>query len=243
MGDAMIDLYTWPTPNGHKIHIMLEECGLDYTVHAINIREGDQFGEDFLKISPNNRIPAMIDREGIGGQEISVFETGAMLIYLADKTGLFFPKAETDPKARYDVLQWLMWQMGGVGPMFGQAGHFRNYARERESDDKLQYGIERYTNEAHRLYGVMDKRLADRDYLAGDYSIADMAVWPWCRTPDRRGVDHADFANVSRWFDAIDARSAVQRAVTVLEEASSRPAKHDEKAWSIMFGDRQFKRG
>jgi GST-like protein len=239
----MIDLYTWPTPNGHKIHIMLEECGLDYAVHPINIRAGEQFGEDFLRISPNNRIPAMIDRDGIGGQEIAVFESGAMLLYLADKAGKFLPSADRDPKGRYEVLQWLMWQMGGVGPMFGQAGHFRNYARERESDDRLQYGIDRYTNEAHRLYGVLDRRLDGRDYVAGDYSIADMAIWPWCRAPERRGIDHAEYPHVQRWFDRLAARPAVQRAVAVLEDEAARPAKHSDEAWSIMFGDRQFRRG
>ena len=238
----MIDLYTWPTPNGHKIHIMLEETGLDYKVHPINIRAGDQFNEDFLKISPNNRIPAMIDRKGIGGNEISVFETGAMLVYLADKTAQYLPNGNTDPKGRYDTMQWLMWQMGGLGPMFGQAGHFRNYARERESDDKLQYGIDRYTNEAHRLYGVLNKKLDGSEYVAGGYSIADMAIWPWCRTPERRGVDHAEYPNVANWFDRIDARPAVKRAIKVLEEESSRPVQHSDEAWSIMFGNRQFRR-
>jgi len=237
----MIDLYTWATPNGHKVHIMLEETGLDYTVHPVNIRAGDQFEESFLKISPNNRIPAMIDRDAIGGGEISVFETGAMLIYLAEKTGKFLPGLD-DPPGRYDVLQWLMWQMGGVGPMFGQAGHFREYAREREPVDRLQYGIDRYTNEARRLYGVMNKRLGEAEYLAGEYSIADMAVWPWCREPARRGVDNDDFPNVCDWFDRIAERPAVQRAVQILAEESVRPAKHDDKAWSIMFGDRQFQK-
>jgi len=237
----MIDLYTWATPNGHKVHIMLEETGLDYTVHPVNIRAGDQFEESFLKISPNNRIPAMIDRDAIGGGEISVFETGAMLIYLAEKTGEFLPGLD-DPPGRYDVLQWLMWQMGGVGPMFGQAGHFREYAREREPVDRLQYGIDRYTNEARRLYGVMNKRLGEAEYLAGEYSIADMAVWPWCREPARRGVDNDDFPNVCDWFDRIAERPAVQRAVQILAEESVRPAKHDDKAWSIMFGDRQFQK-
>ncbi len=237
----MIDLYTWATPNGHKVHIILEETGLDYTVHPVNIRAGDQFEESFLKISPNNRIPAMIDRDAIGGGEISVFETGAMLIYLAEKTGKFLPGLD-DPPGRYDVLQWLMWQMGGVGPMFGQAGHFREYAREREPVDRLQYGIDRYTNEARRLYGVMNKRLGEAEYLAGEYSIADMAVWPWCREPARRGVDNDDFPNVCDWFDRIAERPAVQRAVQILAEESVRPAKHDDKAWSIMFGDRQFQK-
>ena len=237
----MIDLYTWATPNGHKVHIMLEETGLDYTVHPVNIRAGDQFEESFLKFSPNNRIPAMIDRDGSNGEEISVFESGAMLIYLAEKTGQFLPGTD-NPSGRYDVMQWLMWQMGGVGPMFGQAGHFRNYAAERESAERLQYGVDRYTNECHRLYGVMDRQLANRDYLAGEYSIADMAVWPWCREPSRRGVDDSEYPNMRAWFERIAGRPAVQKAVTVLADEYSRPAKHDDKAWSIMFGDRQFKR-
>jgi len=163
------------------------------------------------------------------------------LIYLAEKTGEFLPGLD-DPPGRYDVLQWLMWQMGGVGPMFGQAGHFREYAREREPVDRLQYGIDRYTNEARRLYGVMNKRLGEAEYLAGEYSIADMAVWPWCREPARRGVDNDDFPNVCDWFDRIAERPAVQRAVQILAEESVRPAKHDDKAWSIMFGDRQFQK-
>jgi len=238
----MIDLYTWATPNGHKVHIMLEETGLDYTVHGINIRAGDQFEDDFLKISPNNRIPAIVDHDGPGGKELSLFETGAILIYLGDKTGQFMPGLEDDAHGRYNVMQWLMWQMGGVGPMFGQASHFTGYARERHSDAELQYGIDRYTNEANRLYGVMDRRLAEAEYLAGDYSIADMAVWPWCREPSRRGVDPSDYPNVQRWFDAIEARPAVQRAVKILAEESVRPVKHDDRAWSIMFGDRQFQR-
>ncbi len=238
----MIDLYSWGTPNGHKVHIMLEETELEYTVHPINIRAGDQFNKNFLTFSPNNRIPAMIDRHGAGGNEISVFESGAMLIYLADKTAQFMPSRTDNPVGHYNVLQWLMFQMGGVGPMFGQAGHFRNYARERASEEELQYGIDRYTNEAHRLYGVLDRQLAKYEYLAGDYSIADMAVWPWCRTPERRGVDHADFPNISRWFDAIDGRPAVQKAVQVLETESQRPAVHDDKAWAIMFGDKQFEK-
>ena len=236
----MIDLYTWGTPNGHKIHIMLEETGLEYQVYPVNIREGDQFKDEFLAFSPNNRIPAMVDRDGISGGEISVFESGAMLIYLADKSGQFLPNLADDPVGHYDVLQWLMFQIGGIGPMFGQAGHFRHYARERSTDRELQYGIDRYTNEARRLYGVLDKQLAKRKYLAGDYSIADMAVWPWCRTPERRGVDQAEFPNVSRWFEKIGERPTVKKAIEVLEKESQRPAVHDEKSWSIMFGDKQF---
>jgi GST-like protein len=237
----MIDLYTWATPNGHKVHIMLEETGLEYSVHPVNIRAGEQFEEAFLKISPNNRIPAMVDREPNSGDTISVFETGAMLIYLAEKVGKFLPGIER-PKDRYQVLQWLMWQMGGLGPMFGQASHFREYAKEREPVERLQYGIDRYTNESHRLYRVLDKRLAEMEYLAGDYSIADMAVWPWCREPSRRGVDARDFPNVCAWFDRIATRPAVKRAIKILEKESVRPAKHDDRSWSIMFGDQQFNR-
>ena len=238
----MIDLYSWGTPNGHKVHIMLEETELEYTIHPINIRAGDQFNKKFLTFSPNNRIPAMIDRHGASGNEISVFESGAILIYLADKTDQFMPSRIDDPVAHYNVLQWLMFQMGGIGPMFGQAGHFRNYARERASEKELEYGINRYTNEAHRLYGVLDRQLAKSEYLAGDYSIADMAVWPWCRTPERRGVDQSEFPNITRWFNAIDERAAVKKAVQVLDAESQRPKVHDEKAWSIMFGDKQFEK-
>jgi GST-like protein len=238
----MIDCYTWATPNGHKVHIMLEETELEYAVHGINIRAGDQFEEAFLKISPNNRIPAIIDRDGPGGKEMSLFETGAILLYLGDKTGQFLPRLEDDAPARYATIQWLMFQMGGVGPMFGQASHFTGYAPERHTEAELKYATDRYTKECDRLYGVMDRRLAEAEYLAGAYSIADMAVWPWCRSPERRGVDPADYPNVQRWFDAIDARPAVQRAVQVLAEESVRPDKHDDKAWSIMFGDKQFQR-
>ena len=237
----MIDLYTWATPNGHKVHILLEELGLPYTVFPINIRAGEQFEESFLEISPNNRIPAMIDRDPVKGDQIIMFESGAMLIYLAEKLGRFLPGLE-NPKGRSEVMQWLMWQMGGIGPMFGQASHFREYARERESLDRLQYGIDRYTNESHRLYRVLDKRLDKRDYLAGEYSIADMAVWPWCREPGRRGVDPNDFPNVRDWFDRVADRPAVKRATKVLSKESVRPTKHDDEAWSIMFGDKQFNR-
>ena len=238
----MIDLYTWATPNGHKVHIMLEETGLEYNVHGINIRTGDQFGEAFLKVSPNNRIPAIVDQDGPGGKPLSLFETGAILVYLGDKTGQFFPRLEDDAHAHYKTIQWLMFQMGGVGPMFGQASHFLDYAPERHSEDELKYATERYTKECNRLYGVMDRRLADADYLADEYSVADMAAWPWCRAPERRGVDPEDYPNVQRWFDRIAERPAVQRAVKILEVESKRPGKHDDKAWSAMFGDQQFQR-
>ena len=169
----MIDCYTWPTPNGHKVHIMLEECGLEWEVHPINIQEGDQFEEDFLRISPNNKMPAIVDRDGPGGKEIAVFETGAILVYLADKTGKFMP---SEPHARYDTLQWLMWQMGGIGPMLGQAHHFHSYAPERFERGKLQYGIDRYVNEANRLYGVLDKA-PRRSRLGGGGRIYRWPTW------------------------------------------------------------------
>ena len=230
----MIDIYSWPTPNGHKIHIMLEETGLHYRVHAVNIRAGDQFKPEFLKISPNNRIPAIVDSEGPDGKPISLFESGAILIYLAGKAGKFLP---VDLHQRYAALQWLMWQMGGVGPMFGQANHFRSYAVE-----KLAYPIERYTNEANRLTGILDKRVGEARYLAGDeYSIADMAVFPWMRNPERRGIDMVEYPNAKRWFDEIDARPAVQRALKVLSEVNN-AAPHDDKSRDILFGKTQFAR-
>ena len=178
----MIDVYTWATPNGHKVHVMLEECGLPYTVHAVDIGAGDQFKPDFLAISPNNKIPAIVDSDGPDGKPISLFESGAILVYLAAKTGKFMP--DTD-RGRYEMLEWLMFQMGGVGPMLGQAHHFRLYAPE-----KIEYAVNRYTNEAHRLYGVMDKRLGQSRFLAGDqYTIADIATWPWTRSHANQGID------------------------------------------------------
>lgn len=226
----MIDLYTWPTPNGHKIHIALEEMGLPYTVHAVNIRTGDQFKPEFLAISPNNRIPAMIDQQGPDGKPFSLFESGAMLIYLASKSGKLMP---TDDRDRYTMLQWLMWQMGGVGPMFGQANHFRAYAKEPQP-----YPIERYTNESNRLTRVLDKRLSAVPYVAGEYSIADIAIFPWMRGSDKRGVNIAEYPNVQRWFDAINARPAVQRALQVLADVQQQPI--DDKQRDIMFGAAQF---
>lgn len=229
-----IDVYTWPTPNGHKVHIALEELGLAYTVHPIDIGAGDQFDPAFLKISPNNRIPAIVDPDGPGGAPISLFETGAILIYLAEKTGRLI---SADPAARYREIQWLMWQMGGLGPMLGQAHHFRRYAPE-----KIPYGIERYTNEANRLYGVMDKRLGEARFLGGDaYSIADIAAWPWTRFPDRQGVDRDDYRNFKRWFDDIAARPAVQRGVEVLSQSRRDGAMSDAEK-EILFGKTQFQR-
>lgn len=229
----MIDVYTWPTPNGHKIHIMLEETGLDYTAKPVDIAAGEQFDPDFLRISPNNKVPALVDHEGPDGEPISLFESGAILVYLGEKTGRFYPQA---PRARYRTLEWLMFQMGHVGPMLGQAHHFRGYAPER-----LDYAVERYTNEAHRLYGVIDGRLGESAYLAGDeYTIADIAVFPWLRSHERQGVDLADYPNVKRWFDGIAARPAVRRGVQVLAER--RKEGFDERAREFLFGAAQYRR-
>ncbi len=229
----MIDLYSWATPNGHKVHIMLEECGLPYRVHPIDIGLGDQFKPDFLKISPNNKMPALIDQDGPDGKPMSLFESGAILLYLASKTGKFLPE---DIRARWSTLQWLMFQMGGVGPMLGQTHHFRNYAPE-----KIPYAIDRYVNEANRIYRVIDKRLSESRYIAGDeYTIADMAIWPWTRTPDKQGVDKAGLPHFSRWFDEIAARPAVQRGVLVL--ADLRKPVHDAKAREILFGAGQYRK-
>ena len=203
-----IELYTWSTPNGRKASIALEELGLDYSVHTINITKDEQFAPDFLKISPNNRIPAIVDPEGPDGKPISLFESGAILIYLAEKTGKLLP---ADPRARYAALQWLMWQMGGFGPMLGQAHHFRRFAKE-----EVPYAVERYTNETRRLYGVLDKRLQEADYLAGaDYSIADIATFPWAARHEWHGIALEDFPAVKRWYDAIEARPAVQKGMVV----------------------------
>jgi GST-like protein len=232
-GNRMIDLYTWPTPNGHKIHIMLEETGMPYNVIPIDIGAGDQFKPDFLKISPNNKMPAMVDPEGPDGNPISVFESGAILIYLAEKSGMFLPTA---PRERYNVLQWLMFQMGSIGPMLGQAHHFHIY-----SPEKIPYAIERYSNEANRLYGVLDRQLAGREFVADTYSIADIAIWPWLRSWERQGVDLPDYKNVKRWFDQIAARPAVQRGIKVLSERS-RSGPIDDKAREVMFGKLQYQR-
>jgi GST-like protein len=204
----MIDLYYWTTPNGHKITMFLEEAGLEYTIKPINIGKGEQFQPDFLAISPNNRIPALVDHDPPGGgKPISVFESGAMLVYLAEKAGKFLPK-EVRPRA--EVMQWLFWQMGGLGPMSGQNNHFSNYAVE-----KIQYAMDRYRNEVNRLYGVMNKRLADRPFLAGEYSIADMAIYPWVARHEWHRVDLGAFPNVKRWYDAVGARPAVVRGMAV----------------------------
>jgi len=229
----MIDLYTWPTPNGHKVHIALEELGLDYRVQPINIGQGDQFGEAFLRISPNNKIPAIIDHDGPGGEPVSLFESGAILLYLAEKTGELMP---ADPRARLETLEWLMFQMGGLGPMLGQAHHFRQYAPE-----SIDYAIDRYTNEASRLYGVLDGRLADREWLAGEmYTIADIACFPWIRPYENQGQSLGDYPHLKRWFDAIAERPAVERGVAVLADA--RPPQLDDKAKEQLFGASQYQK-
>lgn len=233
----MIRAYSWPTPNGHKVHIMLYECELEHEIIPVNIGEGDQFEPDFLAISPNNRIPAIIDTDGPGGEEISIFETGAILYYLAQKTGRFMPDLASDPVGHYATMEWLMWQMGGIGPMMGQSNHFRNYA-----PDKIEYGINRYVNETKRLFGVADKRLGTTEYLAGDdYSIADIACYPWMRGWERQEVPIEEYPNVKRWLDAINARPAVQEGVKVLAE-HRRSGPPQGKAWEVMFGAEQFKR-
>ena len=226
---APIELFYWPTPNGHKISIMLEELRVPYTIRYVNIGAGEQFEPSFLKISPNNRMPAIIDPEGPGGQSISVFESGAILQYLGRKFGKFYG---TDERQRTEIDQWLFWQMGGLGPMAGQAHHFRQYAPQ-----KVPYAIERYTNEVNRLYGVLNRRLADRDYLAGDYSIADMASFPWTRSYEKQGQDLDDFPNMKRWFEAISARPAVERGVEIGKE-HRRNLADDKEAQKVLFGQR-----
>ncbi|MBB4185031.1 glutathione S-transferase N-terminal domain-containing protein [Sinorhizobium terangae] len=229
---APIELYYWPTPNGWKITIMLEELGAPYVVKYVNIGRGEQFAPDFLKIAPNNRMPAIIDPDGPGGQPISIFESGAILQYLGRKFGKFYP---ADERSRVEVDQWLFWQMGGLGPMAGQAHHFRQYAPE-----KIEYAINRYTNEANRLYGVMNKRLADRPFLAGDYSIADMACIGWVIPHENQGQDLDDFPHLKRWFEAVLARPAVQKAIEVGKEERARQKSlaEDQEAQKILFGQR-----
>jgi GST-like protein len=228
----MIEVWTWPTPNGHKVHVALEELGLPYEVIPVNIGAGEQFSPEFLAITPNHRIPALVDTDGPGGERIALFESGAILIYLAEKAGGLIP---ADPASRYACLQWLMFQMGGIGPMFGQYGHFNNYAPE-----KIPYAMERYANEVKRLHRVLEKRLSRAAYLAGDdYSIADIATYPWLRFPERRGIDFAEFPSVKRWFDAIDARPAVQRGVAVLAANQRKGAMTDAER-EVMFGKTQF---
>lgn len=229
-----IDFYYWPTPNGWKISIMLEECGLPYVVWPVNIGVGDQFKRSFLKIAPNNRMPAIVDPKGPGGKPISIFESGAILQYLGRKTGRFYPVGE---RARVEVDQWLFWQMAGLGPMAGQAHHFRQYAQ-----DKIPYAIKRYTDEVNRLYGVMNKRLKDRDYLAGRYSIADMACWGWIVPYKNQGQRLDDFPFLKNWFERVGARPAVQRGFALGREwrrgSIGDKSKEAEKARKILFGQR-----
>ncbi len=233
MVSDIIEVYSWPTPNGHKVHIMLEECGLPYRAHAIDIGAGDQFKPEFLAISPNNKIPAIVDSNGPDGAPISLFESGAILMYLAGKTGQFMPAST---RGRYEMLEWLMFQMGGVGPMLGQAHHFRIYAPE-----KIEYAVNRYTNEAKRLYGVMNKRLAKAKYMAGsDYTIADIAIFPWLRSWKNQGIDWVDYPHLKGWFDEIAARPAVQRGVEVL--ASQRKPLIDDKSRETLFGNTQYQK-
>ena len=233
MPQAPIDVYSWATPNGHKIHIMLEECGLPYRAHPVNIGKGDQFEPAFLKISPNNKIPAITDPGGPDGKPISLFESGAILVYLAGKTGKLLP---ADDRGRYAVLEWLMFQMASVGPMLGQTHHFRNYAPE-----KIAYAIERYSNEARRIYGVIDKQLSTHQFIAGDsYSIADIAIFPWLRSWENQGIVLTEYPYLKQWFDGIAARPAVQRGVKVL--ADLRAPITDDKAREILFGKTQYQR-
>ncbi len=229
----MIILYTWPTPNGHKVHIMLEECGVPYQVIPVDISTGEQFLPEYLQISPNNKIPAMVDPEGPDGKTISIFESGAILMYLADKYGKFLGNTTRE---KYMTLEWLMFQMGSVGPMLGQAHHFRNYAAET-----IPYAIDRYTNEAKRLYGVINRQLAKYPYLAGnEYTIADMATFPWTRSWQNQGIDWAEYPHAKRWFDKISERPAVQRAVQVL--ADRRKPLVTDAAKEVLFGATQYQR-
>jgi GSH-dependent disulfide-bond oxidoreductase len=229
----MIEVWTWPTPNGHKVHIALEELGMSYQVVPINIGAGEQFKPEFLAVNPNHRIPAIVDPEGPGGKPLKLFESGAILIYLAEKAGgKLIPQ---DPATRYICLEWLMFQMGGVGPMFGQWNHFAAYAVE-----KLPYAIERYTNEVARLHRVMEHRLQEAPYLAGDeYTIADIATFPWVRNPDRRGINLAEYPSVKRWHDGIAARPAVQRGVAVLADQQRQGSITDSERENL-FGRTQF---
>jgi len=228
----MIDLYTWPTPNGLKLHITLEELGIPFTIHAVNIRKGEQFEPEFLKISPNNKIPAMIDQQGPDGKPYSMFESAAMMLYLAEKTSILLPSSATE---RYDMMQWLMFQMGHIGPMFGQYNHFNHYAQE-----KIQYAIDRYTNECMRLYGVLDKRLEENEYLIGDeFTIADIANYSWPYSYERRGFDLTDYDHVLRWLNTIGDRPAVKRGIAILDEHRS-TAPPDKETLEIYFGKTQY---
>jgi GST-like protein len=230
----MIDVYFWTTPNGYKITIMLEEVGLPYNVIPVNIGKGDQFKPEFLAISPNNKIPAIIDHEGPSKKPFAIFESGAILMYLAEKTGRLMP---SDTRRRYEVIQWLMFQMSSVGPMLGQAHHFRRYAPQQ-----IGYAIQRYTNEASRIYGVIDRRLRHADYLAGDYSIADIATYPWLRSHRWQGQELEDFPHLKRWYEAIESRPAVQKGIAVMADQAKRAVTADKQAWETLFGATQYAR-
>ena len=234
----MITQYTWPTPNGHKVSILISELGLETEIVAIDINSGAQFATEFLKISPNNRIPAIVDHNPFdGGEAIPVFETGAILMYLAEKEGRFLPGIE-DFRARKLVLEWLMWQKGGLGPMAGQAHHFR----QSMGGVDVPYGVERYSKEVRRLYGVMNERLGESAWLGGDdYSIADMACWPWVRPSRRQGIDKAEFPNVKRWFDTMSARKGVQKGMELLADKRGSREMTD-KSRAVLFGKKQFER-
>jgi GST-like protein len=225
-----IELWYWPTPNGFKISIMLEECGLPYTMIPVNISRGEQFNPDFLGIAPNNRMPAIVDPQGPGGRPISIFESGAILQYLGRKTGKFYP---VDERARVEVDQWLFWQMGGLGPMAGQLNHFKHYARET-----LPYAIRRYEDEVNRLYGVMNLRLADRDFLAGRYSIADMACVGWVNLWDRQGQNIDEFPHLQRWLETIKARPAVERGMALGRDLRRGIDMKDPNVQAVLFGQR-----
>ena len=237
----MIDVYFWPTPNGYKVTVMCEEVGLKYKIIPINIGKGDQFKPEFLRISPNNRMPAIIDPDGPGGKPIEMFESGAILMYLAEKTGKLMPN---DTRGKYNVIQWLMFQMASVGPMLGQAHHFRRYAPE-----KLQYAIDRYTNEAKRIYGVIDKRLGEAPYLAGEYSIADIATYPWLVPHSMQGQNLEDFPNLHRWYEELRNRPAVQRGFAAMAEEVARmraaqqaTPQSNTESWNNLFGSKQYEK-
>ena len=231
----MIELYTWPTPNGHKVHIMLEETGTPYRVHAIDIGAGDQFKPEFLAISPNNKIPAMVDQRGPGGKRLALAESGAMLFYLASKTGRFLPQ---DERGRWEVMQWVMFQMGHIGPMLGQAHHFLQYAPE-----KIEYAMNRYRNEANRLYGVVDRQLEKNEWVAGgEYTIADMSIMPWLRFPERQGVNIDDYPRLRKWRDRIAARPAVKKALEVLADRRRATPSFSKEQAEVLFGATQYAR-